>query len=149
MRRAIVQLMWQGLQHVLGWLTITGRTPNRLLFVSSSRVYGQQDGEWVDETSPAVATGYSGRVMLEAEQVALNSGIPASIVRLTGIYGPGREADSGSSGLSRRDRSAVVRQSHSLRRRRGVDGVLAGGGWARVALDDVYIGVDRRTGTTG
>ena len=29
--------------------------------------------------------------MLEAEQVALNSGIPASIVRLTGIYGPGRE----------------------------------------------------------
>ncbi len=27
--------------------------------------------------------------MLEAEQVALNSGIPASIVRLTGIYGPG------------------------------------------------------------
>ncbi|MDP0919440.1 hypothetical protein Q6272_30780, partial [Klebsiella pneumoniae] len=30
-------------------------------------------------------------VMLEAEQEALNSGIPASIVRLTGIYGPGRE----------------------------------------------------------
>ena len=35
--------------------------------------------------------GYSGQVMLEAEQVALNSGIAASIVRLTGIYGPGRE----------------------------------------------------------
>lgn len=29
--------------------------------------------------------------MLDAEQIALNSGIPASVVRLTGIYGPGRE----------------------------------------------------------
>lgn len=29
--------------------------------------------------------------MLEAEQVALNSAVPATIVRLTGIYGPGRE----------------------------------------------------------
>jgi nucleoside-diphosphate-sugar epimerase len=81
----------QGLQHVLEWLDDYGQVPSRLLFVSSSSVYGQQEGEWVDETSPAVATGYSGRVLLEAEQIALNSGIPASIVRLTGIYGPGRE----------------------------------------------------------
>ena len=81
----------QGLQHVLEWLSDYGQVPNRLLFVSSSSVYGQQDGEWVDETSPTVAGGYSGRLMLEAEQVALDSGIPASLVRLTGIYGPGRE----------------------------------------------------------
>jgi nucleoside-diphosphate-sugar epimerase len=81
----------QGLQHVLEWLGDYGQVPNRVLFVSSSSVYGQQEGEWVDETSPAVASSYSGRVMLEAEQIALNSGIPASIVRLTGIYGPGRE----------------------------------------------------------
>ncbi|RON08134.1 NAD(P)-dependent oxidoreductase [Pseudomonas brassicacearum] len=81
----------QGLQHVLGWLNDYGQAPKHLLFVSSSSVYGQQDGEWVDETSPTQADGYSGRVMLEAEQVALNSGIPASLVRLTGIYGPGRE----------------------------------------------------------
>ena len=81
----------QGLQHVLEWLGDYGQVPNRLLFVSSSSVYGQQEGEWVDENSPTVAAGYSGRVMLEAEQVARDSGIPASIVRLTGIYGPGRE----------------------------------------------------------
>jgi nucleoside-diphosphate-sugar epimerase len=81
----------QGLQHVLSWLKQHGQQPKRLLFVSSSSVYGQQGGEWVDETSPTVAGGYSGRLMLEAEQVALDSGIPASRVRLTGIYGPGRE----------------------------------------------------------
>ncbi|AXK54606.1 SDR family oxidoreductase [Pseudomonas protegens] len=80
-----------GLQHVLSWLQQHGQQPKRLLFVSSSSVYEQKGGEWVDENSPTLASGYSGRLMLEAEQVALNSGIPASRVRLTGIYGPGRE----------------------------------------------------------
>lgn len=81
----------QGLEHVLEWLNDYGQEPSRLLSVSSSSVYGQKEGEWVDETSPAQASGYSGQVMLEAEQIALKSGIPASVVRLTGIYGPGRE----------------------------------------------------------
>ncbi|KTC38227.1 oxidoreductase [Pseudomonas sp. ABAC61] len=81
----------EGLQHVLGWLEQHGQRPKRLLFVSSSSVYEQKGGEWVDETSLAEAAAYSGRLMLEAEQVALGSGIPASVVRLTGIYGPGRE----------------------------------------------------------
>lgn len=76
---------------MLGWLKQHGQRPKRLLFVSSSSVYEQKDGEWIDETAPAEANAYSGRLMLEAEQVALDSGIPASRVRLTGIYGPGRE----------------------------------------------------------
>jgi nucleoside-diphosphate-sugar epimerase len=81
----------QGLQHVLEWLGDYGQEPKHIVFVSSSSVYGQQNGEWVDETSPTQAVGYSGQVMLEAEQVAFDSGIPATTVRLTGIYGPGRE----------------------------------------------------------
>lgn len=81
----------QGLQHVLEWLGDYGQEPKHLVFVSSSSVYGQQNGEWVDETSPTQAVGYSGQVMLEAEQVAFDSGIPATTVRLSGIYGPGRE----------------------------------------------------------
>ncbi|CAD5204098.1 SDR family oxidoreductase [Pseudomonas sp. FEN] len=81
----------EGLRHVLSWLRQSGQQPRRLLFVSSSSVYVQQTGEWVDEASPTEAEGYSGRLMLEAEQVALDSGIPATRVRLTGIYGPGRE----------------------------------------------------------
>lgn len=80
-----------GLKHVLSWLAERGQVPKRLLFVSSSGVYAQQGGEWIDETSVAEPQNYSGTVMLEAEKLALASGIPASIVRLTGIYGPGRE----------------------------------------------------------
>ncbi|MFI8482052.1 SDR family oxidoreductase [Pseudomonas sp. NPDC078700] len=80
-----------GLRHVLAWLVQHGQTPKRLLFVSSSGVYGQQEGNWIDETSAAEATSFSGRIMREAEQLALNSGFGATVVRLTGIYGPGRE----------------------------------------------------------
>lgn len=80
-----------GLKHVLGWLAERGQKPRRLLFVSSSSVFAQQDGEWIDETAATEPQGYSGTVMLAAEQLALASGIPTSIVRLTGIYGPGRE----------------------------------------------------------
>lgn len=81
----------EGLRRVLGWLAERGQRPRRLLFVSSSSVFAQKDGEWVDETAVTEPEGYSGRVMLEAEALALASGIPASVVRLTGIYGPGRE----------------------------------------------------------
>lgn len=81
----------EGLRHVLGWLAERGQRPRRLLFVSSSSVFAQKDGEWIDETAATEPEGYSGRVMLEAEGLALASAIPASVVRLTGIYGPGRE----------------------------------------------------------
>lgn len=80
-----------GLRHVLGWLQAHGQRPRRLLFVSSTGVYAQTDGGWIDEESPALSQAYSGRIMLDAEQVALDSGIPATRVRLAGIYGPGRE----------------------------------------------------------
>ncbi|HDQ4519760.1 SDR family oxidoreductase [Pseudomonas aeruginosa] len=80
-----------GLRHVLGWLQARGQRPRRLLFVSSTGVYAQTDGGWIDEESPALSQAYSGRIMLDAEQVALDSGIPATRVRLAGIYGPGRE----------------------------------------------------------
>jgi nucleoside-diphosphate-sugar epimerase len=81
----------EGLRRVLGWLAQHGQRPRRLLFASSSGVYGQQQGEWIDEDSPAEAQSYSARIMREAEILALNSGLPATTVRLTGLYGPGRE----------------------------------------------------------
>ncbi|EST17584.1 rmlD substrate binding domain protein [Pseudomonas putida S610] len=81
----------QGLRHVQRWLAERGQQPRRLLFVSSSSVFGQKGGEWVDEQSATEPDGYSGRIMLEAEQLAVSGAVPASVVRLTGIYGPGRE----------------------------------------------------------
>ncbi|NVK40557.1 MAG: SDR family oxidoreductase [Oceanospirillaceae bacterium] len=64
--------------------------PRHLIFTSSSGVYHQADGRWVDEASATEPDRFSGRIMLEAEQLALNSGIPATVVRFSGIYGPGR-----------------------------------------------------------
>lgn len=64
-------------------------TPRRLVYVSSTAVYGQHDGEWVDEDSPTEPAGFSGRILLEGERLARE--LPdAVVVRLGGIYGPGR-----------------------------------------------------------
>jgi nucleoside-diphosphate-sugar epimerase len=62
--------------------------PRRMIFVSSTSVYGQTDGSWVTEESPAIPERETGRILLEAEQVALDAG--GSVARLSGIYGPGR-----------------------------------------------------------
>jgi nucleoside-diphosphate-sugar epimerase len=62
--------------------------PKRLIFVSSTSVYGQNDGSWVTEESPALPERDTARVLLEAEELALRYG--GIVARLTGIYGPGR-----------------------------------------------------------
>ena len=80
----------EGLRNALGWLEQRGQRPRRLLFLSSTGVYGQHQGEWIDETSPTEPAGYTGQIMLEAEQLALNSGLPATLVRLAGLYDPAR-----------------------------------------------------------
>ena len=62
----------------------------RLLFISSTSVYHQGGGQWVDESSAAEPKTFSGQRLLEAEQVAASSGIPHCVIRFAGIYGPGR-----------------------------------------------------------
>jgi len=78
-----------GLRNLLDVLKTQGKRP-RVLYTSSTAVYAQQSGEWVDETSPTTPEYYSGRCLLEGEQYLLNSGFPATVVRFGGIYGPGR-----------------------------------------------------------
>lgn len=66
----------------------------RLVYASSTGVYGQDDGGWVDEDSPTDPTHESGRVVLDAEtmlkEAAARLGLPVVIVRFSGLYGPGR-----------------------------------------------------------
>jgi nucleoside-diphosphate-sugar epimerase len=64
----------------------------RLIYISSTGVYGQNNGSWVDEDTPCHPTRESGRVCLEAEQtLAAHPLAKRSVVlRLAGIYGPGR-----------------------------------------------------------
>lgn len=61
-----------------------------ILFVSSTSVYGQTDGEWVDEASPTEPTEESGKIVLEAERTLREFRPDAIILRFAGIYGPGR-----------------------------------------------------------
>lgn len=65
-------------------------TLSRFLLVSSTGVYAQQQGEWLDENSPAQPAGFSGQALLAGEQHVFAGGLPATVVRLSGIYGPGR-----------------------------------------------------------
>lgn len=62
----------------------------RVLFASSTAVYGQRDGSLVDETSETRPLGYRGRVLLDAEAVVAALGSRATVLRLAGLYGPGR-----------------------------------------------------------
>ena len=80
----------QGQRHMYSWLAQHQQQPKRVIFVSSSGVYGQNDDSWIDEQSATEPKRWSGQIMLDAEQCAMHSGHPATAVRLTGIYGPGR-----------------------------------------------------------
>jgi nucleoside-diphosphate-sugar epimerase len=67
-----------------------------IVYLSTIGVYGDRGGEWVDEKAAADPTSTRGRGRLAAEQVwqdfGARRGIPVAILRLAGIYGPGRNA---------------------------------------------------------
>ena len=67
-----------------------GQDIERFVLVSSTGVYGQRNGEWVDEGSPTEPASASGRRLLEGEALVLGGPFPAAVLRLGGIYGPGR-----------------------------------------------------------
>ena len=64
--------------------------PTRLIYVSSTGVYGQTNGEEVEETAATEPAEESGRIVLEAEKVLRDRVPQAVILRFAGIYGPGR-----------------------------------------------------------
>src|SRR5262249_35295810 len=80
----------EGLRNLLAALTARGQKPRRTIFVSSTAVYGQTRGEWVDETSPTQPTHSWGKRLLEAEALLRESGLSGVVLRLGGIYGPRR-----------------------------------------------------------
>lgn len=78
------------LDNFIAALKRSKRAPGRFVLVSSTRVYGQSDGGWVDENSPARAQGFRAEALLDGEARVRSSGLPFVIVRFGGIYGPGR-----------------------------------------------------------
>lgn len=82
------QVYVDGLQSVLR--QIEGRC-GCLIHISSTSVYGQQNGEVVNEDSPCEPAEDSGCICLDAERLVRDSNLPsATILRLSGIYGPDR-----------------------------------------------------------
>ncbi len=81
-----------GLRNLTTWLGHTNGQPSRLVYTSSTSVYGQTDGSWVDETCPTEPASETGGILVAAEHL-LRAPLPnvhASILRVSGIYGPGR-----------------------------------------------------------
>lgn len=87
--RSIREVYVEGLRRVLAALP---HGTGRLVYVSSTGVYGQADGSWVDEDSPCQPQREGGSACLEAERLLRDSawGGPALVLRMSGIYGPGR-----------------------------------------------------------
>lgn len=68
-------------------------TVQQLIYTSTYSVYGQHHGAWVTEDAPAVPATDNGRIIVATEQTLLETMTPQRqicILRLGGIYGPGR-----------------------------------------------------------
>ena len=62
----------------------------RTVFVSSTAVHGGHDGQWIDETAEPAPQGFNGKILLEAERWLGRQEGSHVVLRLAGIYGPGR-----------------------------------------------------------
>ena len=84
----------EGLANVLDALERDGVSPRRVFFASSTAVYGDAGGGIVDESTPEAPGHFSGEILLEAEALLFRrfagTATSATVLRLGGIYGPGR-----------------------------------------------------------
>ncbi|MFK7955968.1 MAG: NAD-dependent epimerase/dehydratase family protein [Lysobacterales bacterium] len=127
----------EGVRHLITGL---GGSVGRLLYVSSTVVYAQNAGEWVNEDSAVSAHNLRAKVQLECEQLAADAAESSIILRLGGIYGPGREA------LLRRVRArtpVITRPAHFSNRISHLDAAeMAIYLLQRRTAEGVFLGVD-------
>ena len=81
----------EGLRHVLNAL-VSATNLKHVFFVSSTRMYGQTTDALLDESTVPQAMDFGGQRLLEAENLLKQAGQSwtHTALRLTGIYGPGR-----------------------------------------------------------
>ena len=83
-----------GMSAVIEHFGARADSPDRFVYTSSTGVYGDHDGDWVDESTPVDRSTERTATLADAERVALERtasvGIDGTVVRLAGIYGPGR-----------------------------------------------------------
>lgn len=88
-QHSIHEVYAEGLANVLAALP---EETGRVIYISSTGVYGPANGDWVDENTPPNPQRDGGKASLAAEQVLASHSIGkrSLILRLAGIYGPGR-----------------------------------------------------------
>lgn len=94
-----------------------GAFPDWIGYLSTTGVYGDRDGRWVDERSPRAARSIEGARRVAAErdwlQMGRGMGLTVQVFRLPGIYGPGRSAfDRLREGKARR----IIKEGHVFSR---------------------------------
>ncbi len=132
-----------GLANLTAALGQQAYPPRRLVFVSSTAVYGQADGDWIDEDSPTEPPRFSGQRLLQAESIALSGPWEGVVARFGGIYSAERDA------LVRKARSAEPCQEATYTNRihaEDVVAILAHLGHPAVP-SGIYLGVDDRPAT--
>ncbi len=87
---AYQQIFRDGLEHLLAALPHAETTLRRIVFISSSAVYGEHHGAWVDEETECRPLAFNGEILLNTEQWLLQNFPNACVLRFAGIYGPGR-----------------------------------------------------------
>jgi nucleoside-diphosphate-sugar epimerase len=81
-----------GTRNLIEWLSTA--PPKKFVYTSSTSVYGQTDGSAVKETSPIEPASETSKILVETEKLLLDAArekrFPAVVLRVAGIYGPGR-----------------------------------------------------------
>jgi nucleoside-diphosphate-sugar epimerase len=84
----------EGLQTAVEQFGERDDSPEQFVYTSSTGVYGDHDGDWVDEETPLEPTTEKTQVLAEAERVCLEAapayGMDPTVVRFAGLYGPHR-----------------------------------------------------------
>jgi nucleoside-diphosphate-sugar epimerase len=80
----------EGTRQLLEWLRT--KSVCKYVSISSTSVYAQTDGSWVDEKSATEPISETGQILVDAEKLLLNAAatIPLVLLRASGIYGPDR-----------------------------------------------------------
>ncbi len=81
----------RGIENLYTCLNNNHLNPARIFYISSTSVYGQTDGSWVDETVPPEPNSDYAGILLRGENLIRTFSDPVTVVRFGGIYGPGRE----------------------------------------------------------
>lgn len=86
------QVYFEGTRNLLHWLS--SKPPEKFVYTSSTSVYGQTDGSSVDESSVTAPDAETAQVLVATERLLIRpageSPVGAMVLRLAGIYGPGR-----------------------------------------------------------